>query len=194
MCYEIFSSSLSSSTLGKNFGDMNPSFASVYRELENQQEALLAMVRNLPEEKFKASSTPGKWSISQILTHLLTSEKLSLAYIKKKAQGIDTVKNSGITESLRLWLLIISQRIPVKYKAPKVMVENTPPAMPLTALVEEWSAVRNELKQFLQNMEDKHVRKVIYKHPIAGRLDVRQTMIFFREHIIHHLPQIKRQL
>jgi len=173
---------------------MNPSFASVYQELEHQREALLAMVRNLSEEKFKTSTIPGKWSISQILTHLLTSEKLSLGYIKKKAQGIDVVKNSGITETIRLWLLIISQRIPVKYKAPEVMVENTPPAMPLATLVEEWSTARNELKHFLESMEDKHVRKVIYKHPIAGRLDVRQTMIFFREHINHHMPQIKRQL
>lgn len=173
---------------------MNTSVESVFQELEQQREALLSLVKNLPEEKYNTSAFPGKWSISQILTHVLTSEKLSLGYIKKKAQGIDAVKNSGLVETLRLWLLIISQRIPLKYKAPKVMVENTPPAMPLPKLVEEWSIVRSELKQFLENMEDKHIRKVIYKHPVAGRLDVRQTMIFFREHIIHHTPQIKRQL
>ena len=173
---------------------MNPSLESVFQALEQQREALLSSVKNLSEEKYNTSAFSGKWSISQILTHLLTSEKLSLAYIKKKAQGIDKVKNSGLVETLRLWLLIISQRIPLKYKAPKVMVENTPPAMPLPKLIEEWSIVRSELKQFLENMEDKHVRRVIYKHPIAGRLDVRQTMIFFREHIIHHTPQIKRQL
>lgn len=173
---------------------MNPSFEPVFQALEQQREALISSLKNIPEEKYNTPAFPGKWSISQILTHLLTSEKLSLGYLKKKAQGIDAVKDSGLVENVRLWLLIISQRIPLKYKAPKVMVENTPPAMPLPELVEEWSTVREELKQFLVNMEDKHVRRVIYKHPIAGRLDVRQTMIFFREHIIHHTPQIKRQL
>jgi len=173
---------------------MNASFKPVFDELERQREVLLSLLKNLPEEKLAASPYPGKWSISQIVTHLVTSEKLSLAYMKKKSLGIDGVKNSGITETLRLWLLIISQRIPVKYKAPKVVTENTPPAMPLTALVEEWSALRNELKQFLERIEDRHVRKVLYKHPLAGRLDVRQAMIFFREHINHHKPQIERLL
>jgi uncharacterized damage-inducible protein DinB len=173
---------------------MNASFKPVFDELERQREVLFSLLKNLPEEKLAASPYPGKWSISQIVTHLVTSEKLSLAYMKKKSLGIDGVKNSGITETLRLWLLIISQRIPVKYKAPKVVTENTPPAMPLTALVEEWSALRNELKQFLERIEDRHVRKVLYKHPLAGRLDVRQAMIFFREHINHHKPQIERLL
>jgi uncharacterized damage-inducible protein DinB len=173
---------------------MNASFKPVFDELEQQRKQLFAMLKDVPEERYNTSPHPGKWSISQIVTHLLTSEKLSLAYMKKKALGVEAVKNSGITETLRLWLLIISQRIPAKYKAPKVVTENTPTALAFPALVKEWSALRHELKQFLESIEDRHVRKVLYKHPLAGRLDVRQAMIFFREHINHHKPQIERLL
>lgn len=135
---------------------------------------------------------PGKWSISQILTHILTSERLSIGYMKKKSQGIDQIKNSGPVESMRLWLLILSQRIPVKYNAPKVLVQNTPEALPLEELIPKWNSVREELKTFLDSIEEKNVRKVIYKHPFAGRLDAQQAMVFLKEHINHHTPQIDR--
>ena len=53
--------------------------------------------------------------------------------MKKKALGIDQLKNSGLSESLRLEVLKISQRIPaLKFKAPKIVVSNTPPAFQLT--------------------------------------------------------------
>lgn len=173
---------------------MNKLFTPVFHELEKQREDLLQSVRHLSEEAFNQQPKPGKWSVAQILTHILTSEKLSLGYMKKKVQAIDQLKDSGVMESLRLWLLIVSQRIPVKYKAPRVVVENTPETLTLTQLTEEWANLRKELAAFLSTINDKHARRVIYKHPMAGRFDVRQTLIFFREHIHHHRPQIERIL
>jgi len=173
---------------------MNKLLASVLTELEKQREEILQSVSHLSDEAFSRAPQPGKWSVAQILTHILTSEKLSLAYMKKKVQGIDQLKDSGVMESLRLWLLIVSQRIPVKYKAPKVVVENTPETLSLNQLTEEWANLRKELAAFLSTIDDKHARRVIYKHPMAGRFDVQQTLIFFREHIRHHRPQIGRIL
>ncbi len=173
---------------------MNKLFTPVFHELEKQREEILQSVSHLSDEAFGRAPQPGKWSVAQILTHILTSEKLSLAYMKKKIQGIDQLKDSGVMESLRLWLLIVSQRIPVKYKAPKVVVENTPETLSLNQLTEEWTNLRKELATFLSAIDDKYARRVIYKHPMAGRFDVRQTLIFFREHIHHHRPQIERIL
>jgi hypothetical protein len=61
-------------------------------------------------------------------------------------------------------------------------------------LIEQWDASRGELKIVLEGIDDKYVRRVIYKHPIAGRLDAAQAAAFFYEHIYHHWPQIKRLL
>jgi len=172
---------------------MNPAFQKVYDELERQRETILNSVKNVSVEKYNRPRAEGKWSLGQILTHILTAEGLSISYMKKKYQGADQTDNSGIMASLRLILLIISQRIPVlKFNAPKVVVENTPPVLPFQTLIENWDAQRNDLKLFLERMEEKNYKKLIYKHPIAGRLDTRQAMIFFGEHIIHHTPQIKQ--
>jgi len=172
---------------------MNSVFQKVFDELERQRNAIISEVKNVSAEKYNQAPAEGKWSLGQILTHILTAERLSIAYMKKKYQGADQTDNSGIMASLRLILLIISQRIPIlKFKAPKVVVENTPPVLPLQDLVEKWNAQRTDLKLFLEGMEEKNYKKLIYKHPIAGRLDARQAMVFFGEHIIHHTPQIKR--
>lgn len=174
---------------------MNKAFQSIYHELEHQRTTIIDQVKNLSVEKFNHTPFPGKWSISQILTHILVAEQLSVGYMKKKALGIEQVKNSGLSAAFRLQLLIISQRIAtIKYKAPSVVLANTPPAFPLAELISRWELHRQDLKVFLDSMEDRNVKKIIYKHPVAGRFDARQAMVFFREHINHHWPQIQRLL
>ena len=84
---------------------MNTAFQSIFSELENQRIEILNQVRGLTLEKFNYTPSPEKWSISQILTHILVAEQLSVGYMKKKALGIDQLKNSGVHQFLILELL-----------------------------------------------------------------------------------------
>lgn len=172
---------------------MNKQFESIYSTLQHQRDSILNAVKASPDT-WHVKPAPGKWSIGQILTHIITSEKLSLGYMKKKMKGVDQLDESGLGETIRLWILIISQRVPLKYKAPRVLVENTPEVLPLDEFTKQWDAVRLELAEFLNSLEEKHIHKLIYKHPYAGRFDARQALIFLREHLIHHTPQINRIL
>lgn len=173
---------------------MNNYFLPVFDKLENQRIDILNRVKDLPEEKLNYAP-PGKWSINQILTHILVAEQLSMLYMRKKSLGVDQLQNSGFSSAWRIIVLQASQRIPaIKFKAPKVVLDNTPPAVPLNELAVQWETHRQKLKAFLESIEEKNKRKLIYKHPVAGMLDARQAAVFFREHIIHHWPQIKRLL
>ena len=173
---------------------MNPYFLGIFNELERQRTDMLNHVKDLPTEKFNFAP-PGKWSIAQILTHILVAEQLSMLYMKKKSLGINDLPNSGLVASMRMGLLKISQRIPsLKFKAPQVVVDHTPAALSLNELNEKWASHRRKLSEFLEGIEEKNKKKLIYKHVIAGRLDARQAMVFFREHANHHWPQIKRLL
>lgn len=173
---------------------MNTTLQNQIEKLELDRIKLLDTLRKAPEEKFDVKADAAHWSINQILIHLLTSEQLTLNYLKKKSLGIDQLGESGPIESLEMIVLKISQRIPLKYKAPKVLAENTPNSIPFQDLVEQWNSSRKELRNFLDSIEEKHLHKLIYKHPVAGRFDVVQCLTFLREHFHHHLPQIKRLL
>ncbi len=171
----------------------NKSFLAAFNRLEDQRQLLLEQLSRVPAERLHASPS-GKWSVVQILTHLLTSEKMSVGYMYKKSLGIETLPDSGIRQQILLLILKISQRIPVKYKAPKVIVENTPEALPLPDLVQQWNEVRTDLKNLVERIDPRHRKRLIFKHPIAGRFNAQQAVEFMYEHVDHHLPQIKNLL
>jgi DinB superfamily len=172
---------------------LDPNFQKTYDKLERQREQILGMIKNLPEDVYR-NSPSDKWSVAQIVTHLFTSERLSIGYMKKKSLGIEALKNSGLKQVLVSGILKISQRFPFRYKAPRVIVENTPEALSVDEITSRWNKSRSDLKEFLEGISKQHARRLIFKHPIAGMLNADQAMKFMYEHINHHLPQIKRLL
>ncbi len=174
---------------------MNVKLQRLYDQLEADRKMLLAKVELIPEEKFNRQPSPDKWSLGEVLSHIVASEAGSTRYMKKKSLGVDQVDNSGMVESLKLGLLILSQRLPfLKFKAPRIVLDHTPQFHSVESIIRQWDEARTDLKTFLEKVEDKNIRKKIYKHPVVGRLDVVQAVTFYREHIIHHSPQIKRLL
>jgi uncharacterized damage-inducible protein DinB len=171
---------------------MNQKVQHIFDLAEVDRIKILNLVSGMSEEKFLQRKNR-KWSVSQILSHVITAERLSLLYMKKKSLGKKDIDNAGVWEEIKFSILKISQRLPLKYKAPQVLNEE-PKALPLQEIVKQWQTVRKDFAQFADSLEGEDVKKKIYKHPFAGRLNVMHAIAFFREHANHHLPQIKRLL
>lgn len=168
---------------------MNNSLLRLFDSLETQRQELLSMVKHLTKEQL-STHPDGKWSIAQILSHLISSEKLSVLYLNKKTQGIHDLPDTGFKEELVMLILIVSQRLPLKFKAPKILADNTISYQTPDELNEAWEKVRGDLKESLKRFQDDQLNRKVYKHPIAGMLNMKQALRFFREHINHHTPQI----
>ncbi|NOT75182.1 MAG: DinB family protein [Cyclobacteriaceae bacterium] len=174
---------------------MQPSLQKLFTLIEDQRNETLKSVRHLTPEQFNFTSAPGKWSVADILSHIITAERFSILYLRKKIQGIADAKDTGLIEEIKMTLLKISQRLPgIKFKAPRFLVENTPTHKDLSTLEFEWESVRKEFKELLETIPQQHINRKIYKHVRAGYLNIQHALIFFREHIIHHTPQIKKLL
>lgn len=172
---------------------MHPSFQKLFDAIEFQRKAILDSVRHLTEDQLNKSPAPGKWSVSQILSHLITAERMSLLYIQKKILGMKEADDTGLWEEVKINLLKISQRLPgLKFKAPRRVVESTTFYHDLPIIIREWDQVRNEFKLLLEKIPAQYLNRRLYRHPRAGYLNVRHALVFFREHIIHHTPQIKK--
>jgi hypothetical protein len=90
-------------------------------------------------------------------------------------------------------LLKLSQRIPgIKFKAPGKVVESTTRYHNLSIITNEWDLVRSEFRSLLEKIPDQYVNRMIYKHVRVGYLNMKHGLMFFREHIHHHTPQIKK--
>lgn len=172
---------------------MNTQLALLFNTLEKQRADLISLIQGISPEMM-SKHPDGKWSINQIVSHLIASEQLSVNYLNKKILGIDAAPKTGITEELKMIALKISQRLPFKFKAPKVLADNTPIYENLEQLTETWNQTRADLKTVLEKFQDNQINRKVYKHPIAGMLNIEQALKFFREHIIHHTPQVKNLL
>lgn len=172
---------------------MQPSLQKLFDLTEQKKARLLKEIRPLSADQLQMHP-PGKWSLSQVFAHLIASEQLSVQYLRKKIQAIDEQPNTGLIEELKMWALIISQRLPFKFKAPKVVVDHTPVFKDVAEIESAWNQTRKELKDVLGRFGANHLTRKIYKHPVAGKLNIVQATRFFSEHIIHHQPQIKRLL
>ncbi|NJM25100.1 MAG: DinB family protein [Bacteroidia bacterium] len=173
---------------------MNPKLHSLFEALEKERTLLLTAVKSYPADTLSHTPRPGKWSVLQILTHLVISEQLSLLYMQKKSLGVQSAGDTTAVESIKSWLLLLSQRLPLKYKAPKFLKESTPGQWPVHEIEANWQTLRQQMHAFLSAIEPAHLKRKIYRHPVAGRLNVTHALLFMRAHIRHHQPQVKRLL
>ena len=172
---------------------MNPKLKLLFADLELQRQQLIDKVKQSPDS-FNKKPTPDKWSVNEILAHLVAAENLSVQYILKKKQGIDGAGNTGLIEEIKMNLLTLSQRLPLKFTAPKPVVSATSAYSSLDELIQDWDSTRENLKRILEQIKDDQLKKKIYKHVILGKLNIIHALKFLGEHMNHHLPQINRLL
>lgn len=172
---------------------MSPHLQRLVDQLESQRTAVVDDIKGFTPEKLNRTPAPGEWSIAEVLSHIITAERMSLMYMQKKVQGISATKDSGLMEEVKMVILKISQRLPgLKFKAPRRVIENTAQYTDLNTLIAAWAQVRQELWLLLDQIPDSLHRRLVYKHPVAGYLNVKQALQFFYEHIYHHTPQLKK--
>jgi uncharacterized damage-inducible protein DinB len=172
---------------------LNTRLEQLFDDLEVQREELLHKLKPLSAEALQKHPAE-KWSIAQVLAHLIVSEQLSIAYLNKKMLGIESTVNTGLKEEFKMITLIVSQRLPFKFKAPPMVVDKTPVYENIDQLITAWETTRSELKIVLEKFQDNQMKRKIYKHPVAGMLNIQQALRFFGEHIAHHTPQVKNLL
>ena len=165
------------------------------QELENQTVRLLDQLLPYNDDELTRQPTEGSWSVNQVLTHLILSERKSLLYVKKKLSFNPALPPSDIFSNLRSQLLRIALLLPFKYRAPKsVQINDAVGLKGFHLLRQEWLADRDDLNEYLMSLDEDLLDLQIYKHPYAGRLTPLQMVVFFTHHLRRHESQIKSRL
>lgn len=146
-----------------------------------------------PETRLTTGPANGGWSVQQVVQHLALSERLSLVYLRKKTQDPSRILPRDWALPIRKLKLAIYLGTPLKYRAPAMV---STPALPvnesLAQTLEGLDRVQHELLDFLASLPIESRHGLIYRHPIAGRLDLDGMFTFFTFHIRHHRPQVER--
>lgn len=174
---------------------MHPSLQSTYLKLDQELEAFLKELASYSNEQLNQAPGPDKWSALQCAHHLMESEKLSLAYLRKKLSFNPTLKKQTWRTHWRLFLLNSYLRAPFKFKAPEgIGTSYLPETSSLEAVTQQWRNQRAALHDFLGSLPDDLIDKEVYKHPFAGRLPLKGMLQFFQAHFQRHRRQALRAL
>jgi hypothetical protein len=172
---------------------MNPRLKEIVDEVEAARSELVHVVSDLDESRTGARADPGQWSIGEILHHLFLIESQVTTLLEKQ---ITRAKDRGIgadrsTESLihsldRFSIETVIDRI----AAPQSVV----PAQGLTRreLLALLSDSRAKLLQAISEADGIDLSRMQFPHPVLGRIDMYQWILYVGKHERRHIAQIAR--
>jgi hypothetical protein len=167
---------------------------SIENRLDKLDYELDEVVKDLKAQTDQVHVSPeGKWSPAQILHHLYTSEFGTVNYLKKKieAENVPSAGVRGFLASLLLKRALKNKN--KKYKAPKVLGE-MPEKPEFEKLQMDFLSLRKELRSVLGRFDKRMAKKAYFKHPVAGRMNIYQTLSFLEDHFDRHKKQIYERL
>ena len=170
---------------------MDSKIESEFNKLEKSRFQLFAKLDEKEEPELNYHPDKNKWSVIQVLNHLIITEQLSIKYINKKLTYRTNIKKTGLSAAIRFFVLKLMLQTPLRFKAPEIVSE-APDNGDFNYIKSQWDQTRKELRKLLDDLPEEFLNKNIFKHAIAGKMNIYQTLGFMEEHFKHHLKQIDR--
>lgn len=169
---------------------MHRSFQKRFDKIEKQRSAFIASCKSIPPNKTYLNPEGTKWSVVQIMRHLIKTEHATLLVIKRKL-GQKNSETENLKSLLRGTILQFSLLLPLKYKAPKLF-DDFPNEGTIEQLADDWERERNSFAEILSSLDEGALHKILFNHPAAGWISLRSAFAFIHSHTAHHSRQIKR--
>lgn len=170
---------------------MNTELKSRWNELVDAREEFFVELNKFSDNQFHSQPTDG-WSAAQVVEHVLGAETGTLGYMKKKSSSgwdvLDKTSEENIERSKAVNARLAS---PEKYAAPSILNEPTN-QYSKSQMILQWNLLRTDMEKFLNEIDETHYDKLVFRQPVAGMLNVLQTVEFMHHHLRHHIPQLRR--
>ncbi|MGB7211875.1 MAG: hypothetical protein WBC97_04540 [Gemmatimonadales bacterium] len=125
----------------------------------------------------------GRWGPLAIVEHLVLVHEGSAAVLK----GTGPVLPGGRRSSWwRPFLMSAVLHSRIRVRAPTARVLPSADPVPLPVLTKRWQEAQGQLWQAVSHKGDLWGDGLVFRHPLAGWLDVAGTLQFLIDHIGHH--------
>lgn len=170
------------------------SWTEEFARIERQREALAAELAQVDEAQLGRQPDEGRWSIKQVIEHLILAERGSLNYLSYKLSLGEQPPPPGLRAALRSLLLNFLLWQPIKEISAPELVSKPRNDRAMATVMADWADQRQQLRVFLSSAPDAWHRALSYKHPLMGRLTLLSMLTFFGAHVGRHTRQIRRTL
>jgi DinB superfamily len=159
------------------------------RALDERRRALLADVEALSAERLTAKPLPGKWSILEIVEHLVLAERAVLQNLPEPSQLVGRPRGLKARVSYPMVLFVLKYGIPVEVPSPR-MVPTGRASLP--DLRRAWDESQQWLRSYVDGLDRRGLARAVFAHPVAGPLTPAQAIRLGRVHLETHARQIGR--
>jgi len=172
---------------------MDSSLQPIFDILQKSMIDLLEEVKDQPDSVLNTPSENGGWSVLQIMYHMVLVEEYSLKYVKKKLSFGQEIPKAGMKGYLRGIYLRNMFRIPFKVDAPQAVNEsNMPEEIRFWEVLKKWKDSRVDLEEFLDNLPSDLLKAELWKHPLVGKMTLKNMLYFFELHFKRHRKQLNK--
>jgi hypothetical protein len=158
------------------------------QSFDARRNALLDEVEALEPETLTARPLAGKWSILEIVEHLVLAERVVFQGLPDPAQL--KARKPRPEQRVRHFLVLFVLRtgIPVGVASPAMNPEG---GRSLAELRRLWDEDKAWLLACIDHLGPQGIHKAVLKHPIAGPISIPQAVVMSRIHLERHIRQIR---
>ncbi len=161
--------------------------------MTSRRDKIFDILASVTTEQYHQQARPDQWTLLQIANHLYLSERLSLAYLRKKMSYPDTIPAYSISSWKTYYLVKLILNTPKKVKAPPpIDMWTQTEILDPESLKIKWNELHQELSGYIGEHFSRFGSHLVFNHPFAGRMTMRQMLMFFCDHMDHHIRQMKR--
>lgn len=171
----------------------DPRIRHQFERIDRRTKIIFGLLQSVTPDQYHTHPHPGQWTMLQIANHLYLSERSSLLYLRKKMSYPETLPSYSVFSWKTYFMVWLVLNTPKKIKAPAAIDMWTqtkilePPSLEI-----KWNELHQELSAFIEEQYPKFGRHLVFNHPFAGRLTMRQMLMFFCDHMDHHIRQMRR--
>ncbi len=157
--------------------------------IEAKRQALLAKVSAMTPAERQWRESPGTWSAVEIVEHLVLAEQVVIGDLREAASRAHAPRSLG--ERLQALIVALVLRLGVRVE---VASEAMRPIGTLSfdRLRDRWDAQHRALRAYAEGADAAQQRRRVFRHPIAGPLDLQQMLGLLDAHLASHQRQLER--
>jgi hypothetical protein len=146
-------------------------------------------VEALSAERLVARPFPGKWTILEIVEHLVLAEREVLQNLPNPPELLERRRTLKAHLVYPLVMAALQLRLPAKVPSSRMIPTGN---VSLTALRLQWDENQHWLRSYISGLGPGGLNRAVFSHPVAGPMTVAQTVHMGQLHLETHARQIRR--
>jgi hypothetical protein len=157
--------------------------------IDRKRREILDAATALSPAELLAHATPASWSVLQVIEHLVVAEAAVMGDLAAAEQRPDRPRR--LRHLIRYGIVMAVLRFRIRVSIPTEAMAPTGDR-PLVELRAQWEGQYEALQALVQRLGRHGVRRPIFRHPVAGPVNMIQTIRMLDAHIDAHRRQLGR--